>query len=56
VDRKVARERRDFVPIVVDDRDRIVWVAGHSISEDFRVTDPAQAVLILRLKGLGGSF
>jgi hypothetical protein len=56
VDRKVVRERRDFVPIVVDDRDRIVWVAGHSISEDFRVTDPAQAVLILRLKGLGGSF
>jgi len=56
VDRKVVWERRDFVPIVVDDRDRIVWVAGHSISEDFRVTDPAQAVLILRLKGLGGSF
>lgn len=56
VDHKVVRERRDFVPIVVDDHDRIVWVAGHSISEDFRVTDPAQAVLILRLKGLGGSF
>jgi len=56
VDNKVVRERRDFVPIVVDDHDRIVWVAGHAISEDFRVTDPAQAVLILRLKGLGGSF
>jgi len=56
VDHKVVRERRDTVPIVVDDRDRIVWVAGHSISEDFRVIDPAQAVLILRLKGLGGSF
>jgi tRNA(Ile)-lysidine synthase len=56
VDHKVMRERRDFVPIVVDDHDRIVWVAGHAISEDFRVTDPAQAVLILRLKGLGGSF
>jgi tRNA(Ile)-lysidine synthase len=56
VDHKIVRERRDLVPIVVDDRDRIVWVAGHSISEDFRVTDPAQAVLILRLKGLGGSF
>jgi tRNA(Ile)-lysidine synthase len=56
VDHKVAREHRDLVPIVVDDHDRIVWVAGHAISEDFRVTDPAQAVLILRLKGLGGSF
>jgi len=56
VDQKVVRERRDSVPIVVDDHDRIVWVAGHTISEDFRVIDPAQAVLILRLKGLGGSF
>jgi hypothetical protein len=27
-----------------------VWVAGYSIDEAFRVTDPAQAVLILRLK------
>ncbi len=53
MDRKVARERRDVVPIVVDDRDRIVWVAGHAINEDFRVTDPAQAVIILRLKGVG---
>jgi len=56
VDHKVVREERDRVPIVVDDRDRIVWVAGHAICEDFRVIDPAQAVLILRLKGLGGSF
>ena len=54
VDRKVARQRRDAVPLVVDELDRIVWVAGHSIAEDFRVTDPAQAVLILRLKLAGG--
>jgi tRNA(Ile)-lysidine synthase len=56
VDNKVVREHRDRVPIVVDSADRIVWVAGHSIDEDFRVTDPAQAVLILRLKAVGGSF
>jgi tRNA(Ile)-lysidine synthase len=55
VDRKVERAARDRVPIVVDGTDRIVWVAGHAINEEFRVTDPAQAVLILRLKGLGGS-
>jgi len=55
VDRKVARERRDMVPIVVDEMDRIVWVAGYEIDEAFRVTDPAQAVLILKLKALGGS-
>ena len=54
VNRKVPRERRDAVPLVVDESDRIVWVAGHAIDEDFQVTDPAQAVLILRLKLLGG--
>jgi tRNA(Ile)-lysidine synthase len=55
VDRKVARFERDAVPIVVDRADKIVWVAGHAIDDQFRVTDPAQAVLILRLKVLGGS-
>ena len=55
VDRKIARDTRDGVPLVVDDTDRIVWVAGHGIDEAFRVTDPAQAVIILKLKALGGS-
>jgi tRNA(Ile)-lysidine synthase len=54
VDRKVIRQERSSVPLVVDERDRIVWVAGHAISDDFRVTDPAQAVGILRLKLVGG--
>ena len=50
VDRKVARRERDAVPLVVDEADRIVWVAGYGIDEAFRVTDPAQHVLILRLR------
>jgi tRNA(Ile)-lysidine synthase len=54
VDRKVARQRRDRVPLVVDETNRIGWVAGFGIDEAFRVTDPAQAVLILKLKLLGG--
>jgi tRNA(Ile)-lysidine synthase len=56
VDRKVPRAQRDRIPIVVDARGRIVWVAGHAVDRDFRVSDPAQAVVILRLKGVGGSF
>jgi tRNA(Ile)-lysidine synthase len=50
VDKKIPRDRRDQVPLVVDETDRIVWVAGHGIDDEFRVTDPAQAVLILRLR------
>jgi tRNA(Ile)-lysidine synthase len=55
VDRKVARAERDRVPIVVDERDRIVWVAGYGIDAAFRVTDASQAVLILKVRQLGGS-
>ncbi len=54
VDRKVPRHRRDNVPLVVDETGRIIWVAGYGIDESFRVTDAAQAVVVLRLKLLGG--
>jgi tRNA(Ile)-lysidine synthase len=54
VDRKVARERRDRLPLVVDANDRIVWVVGHAVTEDFRVTTPSQAVIILKARRLGG--
>jgi tRNA(Ile)-lysidine synthase len=50
VDRKVERRVRDGVPLVVDESDRIVWVAGHGIDEAFRVTDASQAVVILKLR------
>ena len=54
VDRKVARADRAVVPLVVDETDQIVWVAGYGIDEAFRVTDASQSVLLLRLKLLGG--
>ena len=54
VDRKVKREDRDTVPLVVDGHDRIVWVVGQSVAEDFRVTDPSQGVILLKVRHLGG--
>jgi tRNA(Ile)-lysidine synthase len=54
VDRKIRRSVRDRVPIVVDGKGRIVWVAGYAIGEEFRVIDPTEAVVILRLQDLGG--
>jgi tRNA(Ile)-lysidine synthase len=55
VDRKIERGARDTVPLVVDGRDRIVWVVGQSVAEDFRVTDPAQGVILLKVRHLGGA-
>jgi tRNA(Ile)-lysidine synthase len=55
VDRKVARADRDGLPLVVDREERIVWVVGHAVSEEFRVTEPAQGVILLKARRLGGA-
>ena len=54
VDRKVPRKERDTLPLVVDSDDRIVWVVGHSVAEDFRVTGASQGVILLKARRLGG--
>jgi len=54
VDRKVAREERDTLPLVVDSADRIVWVVGGPVAEDFRVTGASQGVIFLKARRLGG--
>jgi tRNA(Ile)-lysidine synthase len=54
VDRKIARPERDRVPIVVDGGDRIVWVVGQAVAEDFTVTGPAEGVILLKARRLGG--
>ena len=48
VDAKVARAERDTIPVIVDSEGQIVWVAGHALADDFRVTDRTKAVVILR--------
>jgi tRNA(Ile)-lysidine synthase len=55
VDRKLPREQRDRVPLVVDARDRIVWVAGHALSADFRVSPGTTRVLLLQVQRSGGA-
>jgi tRNA(Ile)-lysidine synthase len=50
VDRKVPRDERDRVPIVLDASGRIVWVAGHVVGEPFRVTSHSEAVVVLTLR------
>jgi tRNA(Ile)-lysidine synthase len=54
VDRKIPRGERDAVPLVVDAGDRIVWVVGHAVAEDFQVTSPERGVIILKARRLGG--
>jgi tRNA(Ile)-lysidine synthase len=53
VDRKIPRTWRDRVPVVVNEQDDIIWVAGVVLSEHAKVTDRTQSVVILRLSRLG---
>lgn len=50
VDRKVPRDERLRVPVVVDAQGRIAWVAGHVLGEPFRVTPHSEAVVVLTLR------
>ena len=50
VDRKVSRHERANVPIVTDATERIIWVAGHVLGEEFRVTERTKSVIILNLR------
>lgn len=50
VDRKVPRDERDLVPLVVDEQDRIVWIPGHAVDEAFRARPESSAVVVLILR------
>ena len=54
VDRKIPRAERDRLPLVVDANDRIVWIVGVAVAEDFRVTGASQGVILLKARRLGG--
>jgi tRNA(Ile)-lysidine synthase len=50
VDRKVPREERDRLPLVVDQTGRILWVVGLTIAEEYRVTAPESGMVILEIE------
>ena len=52
VDRKINKLARQNVPIVADRQRGIVWVVGHSVSDDFRVTPDTEGMLLLRARKL----
>jgi tRNA(Ile)-lysidine synthase len=48
IDAKIDRFEREITPVIVDSEGEIVWIAGHALAEEFRVTDTTKDVLILR--------
>ncbi|NLN42380.1 MAG: tRNA lysidine(34) synthetase TilS [Clostridiales bacterium] len=49
IDNKISRYKRDSIPLVVD-RYNIIWVVGHQISQDYRVTKDTNRLLKLEIK------
>jgi tRNA(Ile)-lysidine synthase len=49
IDEKVPRYNRDSIPIIVDSEDNIVWLAGFRISENYKVTDNTNQVLVIKI-------
>lgn len=49
IDNKIPRHKRDSIPLVVD-RDNIIWVVEHQISQDYRVTRDTKRLLRLEIK------
>ena len=48
VDAKIDRFAREIAPVIIDAAGRIVWVAGHALAEEFKVTDATKDVVILK--------
>ena len=53
VDRKVRRDERSRIPVVLDGTGRVVWVVGLGLGDDFRVTEATASVLVLKVRSLG---
>ena len=48
VDRKVDRSKRYHIPIVTDKIKGVVWVVGHTMSDEIKVTSKTEGMLLLR--------
>ncbi len=49
IDEKVPRYERESIPVIIDVEDNIVWLSGFRISEDYKVTDNTDKVLIIKI-------
>ena len=44
IDEKISKEKRDLIPILVDE-ENILWIVGYRISDLYKITDATETVL-----------
>ena len=52
IDQKIPRNKRPFIPILINGDDDIIWIYGERISDRFRVAENTKKVLFIEGKGL----
>ena len=50
IDEKVPAYKRDEVPILVDSKDRILWVAGFRIDDRFKINKDTKRILHIKME------
>jgi tRNA(Ile)-lysidine synthase len=50
IDEKIPREAREDV-LLLADGNRVLWIVGHRISDNYKVTDTTRRVLVAEIKG-----
>jgi len=50
INERIPYSERDDVPLLCD-RERILWVVGHRLSNDVRITETTRRVLVMRTEG-----
>lgn len=47
IDEKIPRDKRDKIPLIVDEED-VLWVVGYRISDKYKITDDTERVLEIK--------
>ena len=48
IDRKINADQRNKIPLIVYNNN-IIWIAGHTINDDYKITDETRRILMLEL-------
>ncbi len=50
IDKKIPFYKRENIPLIVDNKNRIVWIAGLRMDDRFKITDTTNEIIKLKLK------
>ena len=49
IDERIPRDERNKVPVIAD-RENIIWIAGHRMSDLYKIDQNTEKVLLIEMK------